>query len=236
MKKILFAAFCFVFFTANAQTADEIIQKYATAMGGLNAFKAIKTVKMTGTATIQGMDLPLTVQIINGKAIRNDVEVMGQFVINSYKDGKGWKINPFAGATTATDMTDAELLDFKNQSTIANQLMDYKTRGHKVELLGQEDTEGVKTYKIKLTNKDDGKVTTFYINAADNMLFKHVTTREVQGQEMQIENYLSDNKEFNKLKFAMMRTQKMNGEVFQVIKMTAVELNVPIDEKIFDKQ
>ena len=205
-------------------------------MGGLNAFKTIKTVKMTGTATIQGMDLPLTVQIINGKAIRNDVEVMGQFVINSYKDGKGWKINPFAGATTATDMTDAELLDFKNQSTIANQLMDYKTRGHKVELLGQEDTEGVKTYKIKLTNKDDGKVTTYYINAADNMLLKHATTREVQGQEMQIENYLTDTKEFNKVKFAMTRTQKMNGEVFQIIKMTAVELNVPIDEKIFDKQ
>lgn len=236
MKKILFAALCFVFISANAQTADEIIQKYATAMGGLNAFKAIKTVKMTGTATIQGMDLPLTVQIINGKAIRNDVEAMGQFVINSYKDGKGWKINPFAGAPTATDMTDAELLDFKNQSTIASQLMDYKARGHKVELLGQEDVEGVKTNKIKLTNKDDGKVTSYYLNAADNMLLKHVTTREIQGQEMQIENYLSDIKEFNQLKFAMMRTQKMNGEVFQVIKMTAIELNVPIDEKIFDKQ
>jgi hypothetical protein len=236
MKKFFFVALSFVFISVNAQTADEIIQKYAKAMGGLSAFKAIKTMKMTGTATVQGMDLPLTVQIINGQAIRNDVEAMGQFVINSYKDGKGWKINPFAGAATATDMTDAELLDFKNQSMIANQLMDYKNRGHKVELLGQEDVEGVKTNKIKLTNKDDGKVTTYYINATDNMMVKFVTIRDIQGQEMEIENYFSDIKDFNGLKFAMTRNQKMAGETFQLIKMTSIEFNVPIDEKIFDKQ
>ena len=50
------------------------------------------------------MDLPLTVQIINGKAVRSDVEAMGKSIINSYKDGKGWKINPFTGIETVTDM------------------------------------------------------------------------------------------------------------------------------------
>jgi hypothetical protein len=119
MKKILFAALCFAFISANAQTVDEIIQKYATAIGGLSGFSAIKTMKMTGKVSIQGMDLPLTVQIINGKAIRNDVEVTGQSIINCYKDGKGWKINPLAGIATATDMTEAELSDFKTQSTVA---------------------------------------------------------------------------------------------------------------------
>jgi hypothetical protein len=33
----------------------------------------------------------------------------------------------------------------------------------------------------------------------------------------------------------MTRTQKINGEVTQLIKMTSVEWNVPIDEKIFEK-
>jgi len=37
MKKILFAFFSFVIVSANAQTADEVIQKYTKAMGGLNA-------------------------------------------------------------------------------------------------------------------------------------------------------------------------------------------------------
>src|SRR5215204_3110857 len=177
MKRIFFAILSLIFVSVNAQTADDVIQKYSKAMGGLAAFNAIKTMKTTGTITTQGVDLALTSQIINGKAIRTDVQAMGQSVINSYKDGKGWKINPFAGVTTVTDMTPEELIDFKIQSMIASQLMDYKSRGHKVELEGQEDVEGIKTYKIKLTNKDN-KVTTYFISVTDNNLVKSVTTRQ----------------------------------------------------------
>jgi hypothetical protein len=235
MKKLIFSILTLAFVSANAQTTDDIIQKYSKAMGGLAAFNAIKTMKTTGTFTTQGVDLALTSQIINGKAIRNDVQAMGQTVINSYKDGKGWKINPFAGITTVTDMTPEELIDFKSQSMIASQLMDYKLRGHKVELQGQEDVEGIKTYKIRLTNKDDNKVTTYFISVTDNTIIKSVSTRQLQGQDIEIETFYSDIKDFNGLKFPMLRIQKMQGQVFQQIKIATIEFNVPIDEKIFDK-
>ena len=235
MKKLIFSILTLAFVSANAQTTDDIIQKYSKAMGGLAAFNAIKTMKTTGTFTTQGVDLALTSQIINGKAIRNDVQAMGQTVINSYKDGKGWKINPFAGITTVTDMTPEELIDFKSQSMIASQLMDYKLRGHKVELQGQEDVEGIKTYKIRLTNKDDNKVTTYFISVTDNTIIKSVSTRQLQGQNIEIETFYSDIKDFNGLKFPMLRIQKMQGQVFQQIKIATIEFNVPIDEKIFDK-
>ena len=235
MKKIIFAILSFAFVSAKAQTVDDVIQKYSKAMGGLAAFNAVKTMKTTGTITTQGVDLSLTSQIINGKAVRTDVQAMGQSVINAYKDGKGWKINPFAGVTTITDMTPEELIDFKSQSMIASQLMDYKARGHKVELQGQEDVEGAKTYKIKLTNKDDNKVTTYFISVTDNIIVKSVSTRQVQGQDIEIETFYSDIKDFNGLKFPMVRIQKMQGQVFQEIKIATIEFNVPIDEKIFDK-
>jgi hypothetical protein len=234
MKKLFFAILSFAFISAHAQTADEIIQKYTKAVGGLDAFNAVKTIKMTGNVSAQGMDLPLTIQIINGKAMRNDVEVMGQSITNSYKDGKGWKVNPLAGVTSPTEVTGTELSDFKNQSMLANQLMDYKARGHQVELQGQEDVDGVKAYKIKLTNKDDSKITTYFISTTDNMLIKYIATREMQGQEFEVENYLSDMKDFNGLKFAMTRSVKVEGQVLQEIKLLSIEFNVAIDEKIFD--
>jgi len=235
MKRIFFAILLLAFVSTNAQTADDVIQKYSKAMGGLAAFNAIKTMKTTGTITTQGVDLALSSQIINGKAVRTDVQAMGQSVINSYKDGKGWKINPFAGVTTVTDMTPEELIDFKSQSMIASQLMDYKARGHKVELQGQEDVEGIKTYKIKLTTKDDNKVNTYFISVADNIIIKSVSTRQLQGQDLEIETFYSDIKDFNGLKFPIVRTQKMQGQVFQEIKIATIEFNVPVDEKIFDK-
>jgi hypothetical protein len=83
MKKIFVLLFALVFIKAQSQTVDEIVQKYANAAGGLDNFKKIKTAKFTGTASAQGNEFPLTVQIINGRAMRTDVEVMGQTVTNA---------------------------------------------------------------------------------------------------------------------------------------------------------
>lgn len=234
MKKIFFVLLSLAFISAQAQTADDIIQKYSSAVGGLAALNAIKTVKMSGNVSVQGMELPVTIQIINGKAMRNDVDAMGQSVTNSYKDGKGWKVNPFVGVTMATEVTGTELSDFKSQSMLASPLMDYKARGNQVELVGQEDVDSVKAFKIKLTSKDDGKVSTYFIGVSNNMLIKFVSSREMQGQEYDVESYFYDYKDFNGLKFSLSRVQKLQGQVLQEIKFTKIELNVPVDEKIFD--
>jgi len=77
MKKILLAFFSFAAVFANAQSVDEVIQKYTANIGGLEAFNKITTAKMTGTFTQQSMDMPVTVQIINNKAARTDLEDWG---------------------------------------------------------------------------------------------------------------------------------------------------------------
>lgn len=234
MKKIFFVLLGFAFATAQAQTVDDIIQKNAAAMGGLDNINKIKTAKMSGNVTIQGQDFGITIQVVNNTAFRSDAEIMGSTVTNVYNNGKGWKVNAFAGASTPTEVTGSELNDFRNQAMLANQLIDYKNRGHKVELAGQEDVDGVKAFKILLTNKDDGKVTTYFISTVNSMLLKSVSKREIQGAEYDVETYYSDYKDYNGLKFSMTRTQKIEGQVFQEVKLTTVELNVPIDNKIFD--
>jgi hypothetical protein len=235
MKKVFLLLFAFAFIKAHAQTVDEIVTKYANAAGGLDNFKKIKTAKFSGTASAQGNEFPLTVQIINGRAMRTDVEVMGQTITNAYKDGKGWKINPYAGAPTATDATPEELSDFKIQGSLMSQLMDYKSRGYKAELLGQEDVQGTKTYKIKLT-PDDNKITTYFIDANTYVLVKTIGMRSMMGQQMELETYYSEIKDIGNVKFAMMRSVQSGGQTVQEVHFDKVELDVPIDEKIFDKQ
>ena len=234
MKKLLVFVLLAVFGSARAQTVDDIIQKYANAMGGLDNFNTIKTAKLTGTVSAQGNDFPMTVQIINGKAMRADVDVMGQAVVNSYKDGAGWKINPFAGAPTATDATADELTEFKNQSFLATQLMDYKARGYKAELAGTEDVDGKKAYKVKLTT-EGGKTDTYYVDSATSMLTRFVGTRNMMGQDMELESSFGDVKEVNGLKFNSSRTIKYQGQTMQEVHFDKIELDVPIDEKIFSK-
>lgn len=235
MKKIFVAVLSLITVSAMAQSADEVIQKYSANLGGLDAFNKVKTVKMTGTFTQQSMDMPITTQLINNKAARTDVEVMGYQIINVYYNGSGWKQNHFAGVETPTEISGAELTDAKAQASLANNLMDYKNRGHKVEMAGQEDVEGVKCYKINLTSKDDNKVTAYYISTSDYTLIKSTSTRELQGQEYEFETFYSDIKEIGGLKFAMTRMQKVMDQVFATVKFDKIELNVAVDESIFKK-
>jgi len=140
-----------------------------------------------------------------------------------------------AGSTTATDITGADLNTLKSQATLASGLMDYKARGNQVELQGQADVEGVKTYKIKFTNKDDGKVTYYYISSSDYTMVKAESEVEVQGKTANVEVFFSDLKEFGGVKFFMTRSQKMDGQVFQTTTYSNIDINPTIDEKIFDK-
>ncbi len=237
MKKMLVALLSFAVVSANAQnlTVDEVIQKYTTNMGGLEAFNKVKTAKITGALTSQSIDMPFTMQIVNGQSMRMDVDAKGKMINNVYHNGKGWKVNPYAGAETPTEVTGAELQSLKPQASLANNLMDYKNRGHQVELQGQEDVEGVKTYKIKLTNKEDGKVTTYFISLTDFVLIKSVSKRDFgNGNVFDAETFYSDIKTIGGIKFSMNFIQKIEGQVFQEVKYDKVELNVDVDAKIFE--
>jgi hypothetical protein len=65
-------------------------------------------------------------------------------------------------------------------------------------------------------------------------MIKSEIEREIQGQKVNTETWFSDLKDFNGTKFFMTRNQKINGETFQTTTIKNIELNVPIDEKIFD--
>lgn len=234
MKKIFLLLTAFVFIKASAQTADEVIQKYAAAVGGLENFKAIKTLKLSGSVSAQGNEFPLIVQIINGKAIRTDVTVMDKTIVSAYKDGAGWKINPFQGADAAVDVTGNELYDLRTQCFVASQLMDYKARGLSIELQGQEDVDGAKAYKIKLV-ADDKREYTYFIDATTYMVIKSINSTNMMGQDMLVETYYTDVKDFNGLKFSTSRTQKANGQALQDLHFDKIEINPAIDEKVFNK-
>lgn len=236
MKLFLTTLFGLFALTVHAQTADEIIQKHAATMGGLDAMNKISSFKYSGTLTLQGMDLPMTTQAIYGKAVRIEVDVMGQQVIQVYNNGTGWTINPFNGSSEATDLTGQSLLDVKGQASLASNLIDYKNRGHQLELAGQENVNGITCFKLKLTNKDDNSIAFYFINSTDHTLIKTTMQREIQGQQMDAETIYSDLKDIGGVKFYMTRVQSFNGEPYSELHIDKVELNVPVDEAIFKKQ
>lgn len=235
MKQFLLALSLIATLHTTAQTADEIIQKYTNTLGGLDAFDKVKTAKISGSITTNGKTYPITTQLVNGRSMRTDVTVAGQQIINVYDNGKGWKINPFAGAPVAQDVTGTELVSYKAQASLANHLSDYKRRGHEVTLAGLDPVNGAPAYKIKLVNKDDGKTTYYFIDSTTSLLVKSTTIREISGTPYGAETTYSDFRTINGLQFAMHILVTVEGKPFQELIFDRIDLNVPVDEKIFTR-
>ena len=111
--------------------------------------------------------------------------------------------------------------------------IDYKTKGHTVELEGTEEIDGAKCHKLKLKRKvGDEKI--YFIDAENFvplMVRSFVSSGPAKGQAS--ETLMSDYKEVDGLMIAHTMEQKMNGQSQAVIKIDKVELNPKLEKSLF---
>lgn len=233
MKKILLlSSLLITTVMLNAQTIDAVMTKYTEAVGKTADVAKIKTMKLTGMLTIQGMELPLTQQIIRGRAVKTTVPVMGTEVVMAYLDGKGWKVNQFAGAPEPVAMDAGELEATKGQTSVISPLYDAKSNSEKLELAGEETVNGEKAWKIK-TTATNGKTITWYISTTTNDIIKSIGKEALNGQEMEIETVYADYKTVEGIRLPFSISNSTGGQVYQAIRVDKYELNPVVDEKDF---
>ncbi len=214
---------------AQAQTADEVVNKHIEALGGKAKLQTLKTVKMTGSVTAQGMEIGLTITISHGVGSRNDISVPGMgesFQIMT--PTKGWNMLAFQGQTSPEEVSEDQVMSGQAQLDLQGALLDYKEKGHTVELQGKETVDGAECFKLKITYKN-GKSATSYIDAKTYYRVKSVSKRTINGEEMDIETTYSD---FRKTPegFVFPYSQVTpNGP----LSFSSIEVNKPVDESIF---
>ena len=72
-----------------AQTADEVVSKYVTAIGGADNWKKVNSIRKEGSFNVQGNDVSITITILHNKGMRQDISVAGMsgYVIVSPTSG-----------------------------------------------------------------------------------------------------------------------------------------------------
>src|SRR5947209_19889411 len=138
--KQLFLLFLATFALAagsKAQTADDIINKYLDAIGGKEKLAAINSVHMESTMQVMGNEAPSSSTVLKGKGFREESDFNGAKIINVVTDKGGWMVNPMAGATDPTALSDDQVKQSQEQIYVIP-LLDYASRGNKAEYLGQE--------------------------------------------------------------------------------------------------
>ena len=211
-----------------AQTADEIVNKHVTAIGGLDAWKKVNSMVTTGTIKMQSAEIGVSQTILNGKGSRQDITAMGMSGYQIVTPVSGWNFMPFQGQKAPEPITADELKEAQDDLDVQGSLIDYKAKGHTVEYLGTDDVEGVNAYKLKLTLKN-GKVQTIFIDPKNYYIIRVITKQKANGKEMEVTTNISN---YQKLPEGIMVPWSI-GLPFGEMIISKVEINKPVDENIF---
>jgi hypothetical protein len=236
MKKIISTVFViFMAINVNLQAQDlkKVLNNYFDAVGMEN-LKNVKTISFTGKVVQGGMELPFTMYLARPMKYRMDITVQGQQIVQAFDGKNGWMVNPMMGSTEPQDLPPEQLKQMKKQADFEGELYEYEKKGSTLELIGDEDFEGTKVYKLKLTDKD-GDITYYFIDAETYVVIKTNAKRNINGTEVEGETLFSNFQMIDGMAFPYSISTGMNGQTMAEIVIEKVDFSKKLDPTFFNK-
>jgi len=219
-----------------AQTADDVINAYLKARGGLAKIKAVQTERVTGVITFApGVEAPFFVERKRPLKMHMEFTVNGQSLLRVY-DGKssGWIYNPFTNAAVVP-MGAEDLAGIADEADFEGPFVDYKAKGNQIEYAGKEQIDGKIVHKLKLTAKQ-GDVSFFSFDASTGLLMKWQGLRKVGDKELPWATYFRDFRAVEGLKYPfLVESVAVDSDQIQKIAATKIETNIPLNDSQFAK-
>ncbi len=211
---------------------DEIVDNYFENIGGKEAWRSIKSMKIVGEGIQMGMNFPLTVLSKEPNLNKVIVNVQGMEIIDAFDGEVGWSTNPFAGVTEPTKKSDEESAEVAKES-FQDDLLDYKEKGHELTFESTEEYEGSEVYKLKLV-RADGTERIYFFDTEDFVpiaLRAFPKSGQLKGQTL--DTLTGDYQEVEGVMIPFSMKQTVNGQTMLEMVAKSIEVNVPIADSEF---
>lgn len=229
MKKMTFLACAFLllaYFSLQAQTADEVMNKHLEARGGVQKLKAIKSVIIEAVIKYNGIEVPTKIYAVHGKSFKVELNVMGTTGYRIVTPTAGWVFFPFQGHKKPEPLTKEQLATAQGALDIQD-LVDYKVKGYKAEYKGKKEVDGRSCYVILLT-KGKEKPATYYFDDK-YYLYKTEEIITINGEDKEKETIYHEYKKTADQILYPSSYSNMDGDT----KVSKYQVNAKIDDAVF---
>ena len=123
----------------------------------------------------------------------------------------------------------------REQADFTGPLIDWQAKGHQVELIGKEKTDGAETYHLEVTLAS-GSVRHFFLDAEDYLPVRMEATTDFQGTEMEIETIFSDFRQVGELVMAhSIESRPTDAPEGQRLTIETIELDIELSDDLFTR-
>lgn len=221
--------------TAGAEeTVDGVIARHVAARGGAKKMQAIQSLRMTGRATTgPGKVALVSRQVKRPGRLRMECAFQGMTGVYVWDGVRGFEVAPFNGSMDLGALSPENEQLAELQADIDGPLVDWKAKGHKVELAGRETVGGREALKLVVTLKS-GAVLNLYLDAASYRLVRTESTRTFRGHDVEEETLFGDYKKVGGVLFPHSIESGARGRPARLrVVVDKIELNPVLDDARF---
>ena len=244
-------------------SAAAIVEKNVAARGGLDAWRAVQTLSMTGKMDAGGnnrpalampvpgakkgavmppprpeaqVQLPFTMELKRPRKARLEIEFNHQKAVQVFDGTNGWKLRPFLNRHEVEPFTADEMKATAMQADLDGPLVDYAAKGTRVEFAGTEKVQGKDAYKLTLTLKS-GQVQHVWVDTKTFLEAKiEGTPRRLDGKMHNVATYPSDYRSVSGLMMPHLLETAADGvKQSEKIEIQGVVVNPKLDDAAFAK-
>jgi hypothetical protein len=230
MKKIFFVMAGLIAITAiNAQSLEEIVKNYSTAMK-TDKLSSVNTIKITGKMAAMGMEMPMVMFMKNPNKIKVIYTFNGQDMVSMFDGEKGYMVNPMMGSSEPVELTGEQLTQVQNNNIFKNEVLNYFQKGQ-LTLEGTENVNDKPAFKLK-ANVGTNPIYMF-LDKGTYMLVKTNATIDQMGTSMNVDTYMTDYVDTDGVIIPKKTTAMANGMEAAVISFEKIEINLPMEDSLF---
>lgn len=220
---------------SQSSPVDQVVAANLTARGGAERIKALHSVRETATVTATGGRIAHVVRERKRPGMfRLEFTSQGTTSVFAHDGEVGWQVAPLQGVLEPQlAPPDADAAAGLDQRDLEGPLVDWREKGHTVELLGRESLPSGEAFKLEVTMAD-GAVRYDYVDATTFQVVRSDVTRIVQGRPLQLQNTLSDFREVDGLVFPhAIETRAADRPEVLRITIDTIELDPELDDERF---
>jgi zinc protease len=174
-------------------TPQSILQKAIDAYGGAAAIAAVKDLSMTGSASVQGMNISVTQKQIVPTAFVQEVSMQGMVLEKKLlKNGQYSQ----SGQGGAKEVGEKEKEEMNEDAAFIPEVYMLAKKGYQLTVRGMEPVEGKDAYAVQVKTPAGREFVNYY-DVASGLLVKKTTSQEGPQGTMSISSLVSDYKNFN---------------------------------------
>jgi outer membrane lipoprotein-sorting protein len=220
-------------------SAAQIVEKNVQARGGLKAWQAVTSLKMSGDMDAGGKadaKLPFVLALKRPNKSRLEITFAGQNAVQTFDGAQGWKVRPYLNRDDVEPFSPAETKSAAAAAELDGPLIDAAKKGTRVELAGTEKVDGRQAYKLKLTAKD-GTQRFLWVDAGTFLEAKiSGEPRKLDGRPHAVTILYKDFRTVNGLKVPFKLETVVEGvKQHRTMVMRSVAVNPPLQDTLFAK-